>query len=568
LLKGGLSGNQLPLFMNKSYVVLAIAGLVLSAGCRKKPAAEIHPAPPPAKVPVVLARFHFAGAEQLGQNTNATQLRAVWKLPQTAEFRESILEKLAGAIAARFAASTNPTDSAQASLIRPLLADLFQAESILELSQLTNEPPVLSLAVRLEEERANIWRTNWFALMGRWSGNQPAAVKVENFSAWAARGTRSPQVFTLIEAGRWLVLGMGQNQVPAPKSLLRRLSSGGETGAGSSPDWIAGEMNLLWLVKALRLPEWAQGPPGQWPERLDLKIAGRGENLRTTLRIIYPAPLRLAFEPWLIPTNAIHDDQLISFTASQSLAPWLSQVGWMKKLGLEAPNQFYLWSLGEVPFLTLAATPVKEATNVLERVAERLPNFLTNQMQLHMAGKLTWETNRTGLMWRGWPILIPYVRPAQEPGSQFLLGGIFPIASSTNPPPPELLAQLTTRTNLVYYDWEITQARLTQWLNLGPLLELILRDMLMAAEPNPLEPPSVRGRQWLTAVATNLGETVTEVTLTSPRELTLVRKSHLGLTGVELMALVRWLENPAFPGLPREFATAARESSDQRRNKP
>jgi hypothetical protein len=35
--------------------------------------------------------------------------------------------------------------------------------------------------------------------------------------------------------------------------------------------------------------------------------------------------------------------------------------------------------------------------------------------------------------------------------------------------------------------------------------------------------------------------------LSSPQELSLVRKSQLGFTGFELAALMRWVESPGFP---------------------
>ncbi len=39
----------------------------------------------------------------------------------------------------------------------------------------------------------------------------------------------------------------------------------------------------------------------------------------------------------------------------------------------------------------------------------------------------------------------------------------------------------------------------------------------------------------------------TEVTISGPGELSLVRRSHIGFTGGELVMLCRWIENPGFP---------------------
>ena len=38
--------------------------------------------------------------------------------------------------------------------------------------------------------------------------------------------------------------------------------------------------------------------------------------------------------------------------------------------------------------------------------------------------------------------------------------------------PPELFAQLNARSNLVYYDWEMTQAKLHHWVYLGQTARL------------------------------------------------------------------------------------------------
>jgi hypothetical protein len=57
----------------------------------------------------------------------------------------------------------------------------------------------------------------------------------------------------------------------------------------------------------------------------------------------------------------------------------------------------------------------------------------------------------------------------------------------------------------------------------------------------------IGGRKWLESVASHLGNTITEITVASPRELQLRRTSHLGLTGMELLILAEWLDSGSFP---------------------
>ena len=116
-----------------------------------------------------------------------------------------------------------------------------------------------------------------------------------------------------------------------------------------------------------------------------------------------------------------------------------------------------------------------------------------------------------------------------------------------------MLNQFLPRTNLVYYDWEITEAKLAQWV---PILQL---SAMMSSTPS--FPGAAAAHSWLRAVSPKLANTVTEVTAVSPAELRAVRRSDLGLTAIELTWLARWLDNPAFPafayptnatpGLPR-----------------
>ncbi|HEY1396110.1 hypothetical protein [Roseateles sp.] len=124
-------------------------------------------------------------------------------------------------------------------------------------------------------------------------------------------------------------------------------------------------------------------------------------------------------------------------------------------------------------------------------------------------------------------------------GQEFVYARLFPLLPNRTPPPPELFAQFSGRTNLFYYDWEITSNRVAnarQLYQLGSIFNL--------RTPPSIETPS---QKWLGAIVSLLGDAVTEITQTSPQELTLIRKSRLGFSGFELATLSMWLESPAFP---------------------
>jgi hypothetical protein len=96
-----------------------------------------------------------------------------------------------------------------------------------------------------------------------------------------------------------------------------------------------------------------------------------------------------------------------------------------------------------------------------------------------------------------------------------------------------------TRPNLVYYDWEITQAKLAHWVFFGQTARLVFQ--------LPQMPPESAAFAFLLAAAPKLGNTGTEIIQDGPARLSFVRNSHSGFTGAELHLLADWLESPAFP---------------------
>ncbi|MCD6052361.1 MAG: hypothetical protein K0Q55_3779, partial [Verrucomicrobia bacterium] len=115
---------------------------------------------------------------------------------------------------------------------------------------------------------------------------------------------------------------------------------------------------------------------------------------------------------------------------------------------------------------------------------------------------------------------------------------------STNSLPPELLAQFVNKPKVIYYDWEITEARLSFCIDLYSVLALSANRIHMVNNPG--------GVKWLRTISTMLGNTGTEAELTAPDEISVLRRSPAGLTGVELFTLVRWLDQTDFPKWSKE----------------
>jgi hypothetical protein len=137
------------------------------------------------------------------------------------------------------------------------------------------------------------------------------------------------------------------------------------------------------------------------------------------------------------------------------------------------------------------------------------------------------------------PFIAPTLRAMHGPAGDFLFAEVFPNGPRTKPLPPELFAQLD-RTNLVYYDWEITGERLQLLPQLTQLSLMVTRHKQLAGQSAAIK--------WLNRIGPTLGPTVTDVTQTAPNELSFTRKSAGGLTAIELTALANWLEATNFPG--------------------
>jgi len=484
-----------------------------------------------APVAEVLLRIHFAGTRALAGDPNAAKLNRIFALPAT----QALAAQTAGKLARAWPVITGLAAGAPAgaaALFRPLLADLAQTESLLEWRAFTNGLPIWTLAVRLDEAPMRRWQSNLTAFAAGVVPGRLVAAKVEGCDGWLAKNETTRRTFGFVRAGEWLVIGAGHLDVPASHPLLRNIKATGRPVAADG-NWLSFEADLPALAGIFHWPA-----DLDWPQAR-FTVMGRADNLRTLGSLTFPRPMRWPTEPWHVPTNTIQDP-LISFTALKGLRGWLANQELAKNLEWRSPpDQLFLWAQSEVPFQTYLAWPAAGAAGELTRVLPRLQARYNPRLKLDALGEIRQVTSRAEVAWQGLPIIVPFIRPAPEPGGDFLLAGIFPTDLRTNPPPPELMAQLTGRKGLLYYDWEITESRLAQWRQLAQL------QILIASRP-PV-PGDAAADRWLEAVGPLLGNTVTEATVKSPAELAVVRQSHLGLTGFELLALARWLDEPGFP---------------------
>ncbi|MBM3876026.1 MAG: hypothetical protein FJ386_04805 [Verrucomicrobia bacterium] len=471
----------------------------------------------------------------------------MFQAPATRALVHAALEKLAVAATRGFATSSNATAEFLAPM-RPLLADIPTVESVVAVRG-TAASEDWALALRLGPAR-----------LAAWTNQLQTAVKKLPSPSWnlgLVRGVvhgdfggADPKVRVKFQqVGDWLLFGGGPGKRALLEAWLADAKSSGTPRPPLGADWLRVEAGPQ-LARLLDWPDLAD-----WPH-LTAGFSSRSDIVRTEARLSWREPMVSSLQPWQVPTNTIRDP-LVSFTAARGVAPWLGRNAALRTSAAgPVPDQWFSWSRSDIPFQTLFALPAKDAAARVPALLQPLESAARAALGTNFTGRIHHVTDRNEVVWSGLPILVPFVGVAPEPSGSFILGGlmsgIVPQGVNTNPAPAELLAQLG-RTNLVYYDWEVTQFRLQQVRQTRQLLQLLGGPGagLMGRTP---------GQAWLDAIAPQLGNTITEATIDGPKELRVIRNSHAGLTGFELLMLARWLDNPdfpawrepaaAFPGLP------------------
>lgn len=508
-------------------LTLLLGWVVAATGCREKPAPSAPPKPAPAPAGPVF-RLHFAGLNHIATNVSSAKLNALLTSPEAVAARKQVCDRLAVTLPetlfGKDAARTN-----RSALLRPLLDELAASKFLFETHD--ERAATWLLTVFLNADQRTKWSTNLWQAAG--SPPVPLPSVTKGGIAWGAK-TGSGHLLTVAAFDDCLMIGksaVGAPPASAPSGQHPALST-------NLVDLTA---DLSRLQPALDLPKAVA-----WPH-FSVSVTAKGETLRSeaTLKFANATPWKL--DAFRLPTNSVRDSEnepLVSFTAVQGFGDWLARQPEIKEWEFKStPNQFFVWARKDVSYNLLAAAPMPDASNAVVRAAPHALHTLGTNLQTAGLGRIVYTNAPPDIGWIGMPILVPFVRPAPEPGDDFLLfgsmRGVVPTGPNTNPPPAELLNQFLPRTNLVYYDWEITEAKLAQWVPIFQLTAML--------SPTPSFPGTTAANQWLRAVSPKLGNTITEVTAVSPTELRAVRRSELGLTAIELTWLARWLDNPAFP---------------------
>lgn len=500
----------------------------------------------------LVVRAHFVGTLQLAADTNAAKIQEILALPASLALRGQTLDRLASAPQQLFRQRIKAPVSDPRERFRPLVEDLFQRESWCEVHSQPNEPLQYALAIRLPKERAALWNDNLRSILTEWKLGALEPFSGPGEEGWVLNAPGNPSKFRFVRTASWCVLGIDHAKPAVMDELLALVKK------SDKPDFKPGD---TWFTLFADLPRLA-ALVGPLPEEnllpqplpvVDVEVKSKAAYLRSQAKLEYRQAQSWKSDPWLIPTNLINEP-LVDFGAIRDTAGWLSR--WELTRGMKAPlpNQCFFWSQASGPVNTYMSAHLKDGPGFMKELAERLPKYLQTNAPFLLSGGFNWLPSTSRILITGLPLMYPNLSVTTNGNNTFLLCGLLPLALQTNPPPHELLSQIMGRDSLLYYHWEITEERLNQVRHVYPLLEIMkTSDSPDAATKRRTV---IGGRKWLEAVASHLGNTITEITVASPRELQLHRTSHFGLTGMELLILAEWLDSSRFPLFGYELPAA------------
>lgn len=500
--------------------------LLLVLGCsQSSPSPEPSPDSPSPTSQSPAFRLHWLGKKKLAGEASATNFMAIWKLPESEKLESQTLDKLSTA-PWRLLPTATSLSNAPVVLLRPLLDDLVQAESYLEVHNATNQPGQLVLAIRLDTARAALWQTNFPAILD-------SLKPIQSYN------------LALSRAGEWTLLSLthGTGGRAADSGLLTEFKAriqrdGTPCPAQITNDWFVLEGDAQNLAKALRL-DWKL--PATFPH-INIAITGDGQNVRTRGELTFPQPLLEMTDPWLVPLD-LTTEPLIGLTAMRSVKPILQRIGILtSQQARNFPDQFLIWLRSGPPLQIYFASPTENATNTFWRLAPPIMDWVNSHTDGKTYGTVSVDTNNCELKWTGFSLCAPSLKAVSDARNQYLQGGFGLLSPNNLGLPTELHNHVTGATNLLFFDWEFTAQTLPQW----RYLDDISRMAFDAAHASRLRGSRVT-TDWMLATMTNLSHSLTELRQTRPEQLVLTRKSTLGLTAVELDILINWIALPEFP---------------------
>jgi hypothetical protein len=407
----------------------------------------------------------------------------------------------------------------QAALFRPLLDDALAHESVIEW-----HASAFGLAVKLPDSRAKAWDTQLRRAVATWKLGNPVD---RGAAGWDLNKNGANLRFS--RADNWVAVSIG-SAVGVESNVLTHARHPASKGIGA---WLEGDVNLSqWKGRLSVLDGFNNLPTAHF------SMSNRADFVRAFVQLDFPKPHQWKTEPWQMPTNAIWDP-LMDFTVARGIGGVLEGLPAFRNLGWKpTPSQVCGWGVRDFPFQLNYAFPAHDVSRQLKAIEPKLSAEVRRIAGGDFAGSLALTTNQAEVIWRGLPLAVPNLGQVKTTNGEFALISFFPIPHLKERPPQELFAQIA-RNDLVLYDWESTPHRMNTWRQFYQIGEIGSR--------RSLTPTNALDQRWQSDIMPLLRDAVTEMHASSPTQMTLVRKSSIGLTSFELVTLSRWLESAEFP---------------------
>jgi hypothetical protein len=473
-------------------------------------------------------QFHSAGGAQLANDDHLTSLHEIIALPSTTNLENIALARFSNVLRNIWRLGSNAESGAS---LQPLLNDALETESLGSFGSAPGDALSFILALHLEPARAQLWQDTFAKVFG----NSGEKFVNQEFSGlrWSAGKTNSLWV---IPAQDWLLVGCDADFTALEAEYLSQIKAHGRPAPALTDNWLEADLDSTQLGGWFRLLK---------PAHIRMTVATNDFELQIHARVLEAEDIPWKFAPWQIPRELMRN-RTISFTAGQDVATFLKLSPPYDGLpGNPLTNQFYFWALDQMPLLNFMAWPVANASNVLKELSTVAPSALNPFLKTFNGSELVWRADQGKLILLNINLFAPVLQAEQSDGGQFLMLSSFPLSQS-EPAPESILANIQGRTNLVYYDWELTGRRLRDW-------QMLSKMIANRARKQTRESFYKAGVEdtFIGALTRLEGETVTEITRVAPNELSITRKAPLGFTAIELVLMADWLcdagSGPIFP---------------------
>lgn len=540
------SGSTLLGFATHTFLLTTIIFLLGGCGKSPDPQSALPPqqsANPPSINPPPTLRLHWLGKKHLSTDSNATNFVSIWNMPESQRLESQTLDKLSTA-PWRLLTTSVPLSNAPTALLRPLLDDLVQEETYIEVVSGTNQPTETVLAIKLPPDRAALWQASLPIIL---KSILRDASETTTPAGDYQLSTKNHQL-TFVFTNGWTLLSMADIKLQLSGSRLLPLVRARFTASGAPYEktvtnaWVHGTLDFHWLK---RIFDWRSVTDGSLP-RAEFSISGEAGKLRSSAQFLFQSKPPFDLEPWNIPTNLVHDP-LSGFMAVRGIRPLLESCGlWDGSKFGYTPNQATFWSQSGHPALRFFAFPSQQSSNQMDLLSKFLLDVVNPKMAVFPnttnvpIGSFEPMLGSQRLRWRGIPYITPNLDVAQFGSQDFITGGLFSNRITNSAVPDSLLGQLKNNSDIILYDWENTQATAFPLIQISQTIRFVFGLNRFSMTNNAALP-------WIVAVSPKLEESGTTIRLTSTNTVSLTRSSTIGLTGLEIHLLADWFESPDFP---------------------